>query len=115
MTDPTNKRDQRREARRQQLVQRQTVRRRERVRAIRVQRIQRIAIIVGVAIVLALLIWGIVAFASTPHTRAAPALSVLHAASHALALAASSPAQQVGATVLVRPSGPPMDDALAPP
>ena len=62
MSSPSTKRDQRRDARRQQFLQQQTERRRVRQRAIRQQRLWRIGLSVAAVLVLGLLIWGAVAW-----------------------------------------------------
>lgn len=67
MSTPSTKRDQRRDTRRQQFVQRQEERRRERERALRVKRTRLIGIWVGAVLLLGVVIWGGVEWYTAAH------------------------------------------------
>lgn len=66
MSTPSTKRDQRRDTRRAQFLQRQEDRRQVRERALRVRRIRQGGFIGGGILLAVVLIWAIVAFATTP-------------------------------------------------
>lgn len=69
MSTPSTKRDQRRETRREQFLQRQEERRRVRERALQVRRMRQGGFIGGGILLGVVLIWAIVGFATAPHPK----------------------------------------------